>query len=111
MDSNTAISFYDLDLDFTVFYISPNVWRHDKTESTPHSPPRATPSFVEFLCSFTYVLELESNLNSSNTDGSFIMANSKSLFDSLRNSSIAQESKYLGKFSYFIRILNVVCTH
>ena len=44
---------------------------------------------------------LQSNLNSSNTDGSFTMANSNS-FLSPYEIQIDQENKYFRKLSYFI---------
>ena len=44
----------------------------------------------------------ESNLSSSNTDGSFTMAYSNSFFSPCGILPIAQENKYLEKFSYFI---------
>ena len=53
----------------------------------------------------------QSNLNSSNTDGSFTLANSNSFFSPYKILPIAQEKKYLGKFSNFIIKLYVVCTH
>ena len=53
---------------------------------------------------------MQSNLNGSNTDGSFTMANSNSFLSPNETLPIAQESKYLGKFSYFIVKLYVVCT-
>ena len=45
---------------------------------------------------------LQSNLDGSNTDGSFTMANSNSLLSPYEILPIAQENKYLKKFSYFI---------
>ena len=39
------------------------------------------------------------------------MANSNSFFSPYKILPLAQESKYLGKFSYFIMELYVVCTH
>ena len=54
---------------------------------------------------------IQSNLNNSNTDGSFTMANSNSFLSPYEVFPIAQENKYLGKFSYFIVKLYVVCTH
>ena len=54
---------------------------------------------------------IQSNLNSSNTDGSFTMANSNSFLSPYEILPIAQENKYLGKFLYFIMKLYVVCTH
>ena len=54
---------------------------------------------------------IQSNLNGSNTDGSFTMANSNSLLSLNEILPIAQENKYLGKFSYFIVKLYLVCTN
>ena len=54
---------------------------------------------------------IQSNLNSSNTNGSFTMANSNSFLSPYEILPIAQENKYLGKFFYFIMKLYVVCTH
>ena len=51
------------------------------------------------------------NLDGSNTDGSFTMANSNSFLSPNEILLIAQENKYLRKFSYFIVTLYVVCTH
>ena len=51
---------------------------------------------------------LQSNLNSLNTDGSFTMANLNSFFSPYEILLIAQENKYLGKFSYSIMKLYVV---
>ena len=47
--------------------------------------------------------------NSSNTDGSFTMANSNLVFSPYEILPIAQENKQLGIFSYFIVKLYVVC--
>ena len=55
--------------------------------------------------------KLQSNLDCSNTDGSFTMANSNSFLSAYEILPIAQENKYLRKFSYFIPKLYVVCTH
>ena len=52
-----------------------------------------------------------SNLNGSNTDGSFTMANSNYFLSPYEILPIAQENKYLGEFSYFIINLYVVFTH
>ena len=57
---------------------------------------------------FTYI---QSNLDGSNTDGSFIMANSNSFLSPYEILPIAQENKYLRKFFYFIVKLYAVCTH
>ena len=54
---------------------------------------------------------IQSNFDSSNTDGSFTMANSNLFLSPYEIFSIAQENKYLGKFSYFITKLYVLCTH
>ena len=56
-------------------------------------------------------LTVQSNLNSSNTDGSFTMANSNSFLSPYEIYPIDQENKYLRKLSYFIKKLYVVCTH
>ena len=55
--------------------------------------------------------QIQSNLSSSNTDGSFTMANSNSFLSPYEILPIAQENKYSGIFSYFIMKLYVVCTH
>ena len=54
---------------------------------------------------------IQSNLNSSDTDGSFTMINSNSFLSPYEILPIAQENKYWGKFSYFIMKLYVVYTH
>ena len=54
---------------------------------------------------------IQKNLDSSNTDGSFTMPNSKSFLSPYKILPTAQENKYLGKFSHFITKLYVVCTH
>ena len=54
---------------------------------------------------------VQSNLNSSNTDGSFTMANANSFLSPYEVLPIAQENKHLGKLSYFITKVYVVCTH
>ena len=54
---------------------------------------------------------IQPNLDSSNTDGSFTMANSNSFLSPYEILPLVQENKYLGKFSYFIIKLYVVCTH
>ena len=56
-------------------------------------------------------LLIQSNLNSSNTDGSFTMANSDSFLSPYEILPVDQENKYLRKFSYFNMKLYVVCTH
>ena len=54
---------------------------------------------------------IQSNLDSSNTDGSFTIANSNSFLSPYEILPTAHENKYLGKFSYFVMKLYVVCTH
>ena len=54
---------------------------------------------------------IQSNFNSSNTDVSFIMANSNLFFSPYEILPIAQENKYLGIFYYFIIKLYVLCSH
>ena len=51
---------------------------------------------------------IQSNLDSSNTDGSFTMANSYSFLSPYEILPITQKNKYLGIFSYFIMNLYVV---
>ena len=60
---------------------------------------------------FNTVLDLQSNLNSSNTDDSFTMANSNSFLSPYEVLPIAQENKYLRIFSNFFTTLYVMCTH
>ena len=62
-------------------------------------------------CGISWVSSLlQSNLNSLNTDGSFTMPNSNSFLSPYEILPTVQENKYLGKFSYFIMELYVVCT-
>ena len=53
--------------------------------------------------------KLQSNLNSSNNDGSFTMANSNSFLSPYEILPLAQENKYLGKFLFYHEI--VCCVH
>ena len=55
--------------------------------------------------------KLQYNFNGSNTDGSFTVHDSNSLFSPNIILPIAQENKYLGIFSYFIMELYVLYTH
>ena len=48
---------------------------------------------------------IQSNLNSSNTDGSFTMANSNSFLSPYENLRLAQENKNLGKFLFYHEIV------
>ena len=57
------------------------------------------------------IIIIQSNLDSSNTDGSFTMAYSNSFFSPYEILPIDQENKYLGKFCHFIMKLCVECTH
>ena len=54
---------------------------------------------------------VQSNLDGSNTDGSFTMANSNSFLSPFEILPMAKENKYLRNFFYFIVKLYVVCTH
>ena len=54
-------------------------------------------------------LSAQSNFNDSNTNGSFAMANSNSFLSPYEDLSIAKENKYVGKCSYFIMKLYVMC--
>ena len=63
------------------------------------------------FCIPTFFEHLQLNLDGSNTDGSFTMANLNSFLSPYEILPIAQENKYLRKFSYFIVKLYVVCTH
>ena len=56
-------------------------------------------------CGYFYI---QSNRNSSNTDGLFAMANSNSFLSACKTLPIVQENKYFSKFSYFIMKLYVV---
>ena len=63
-------------------------------------------------CRFCYAMaNVTVKPDSSNTDGSFTMANSNSFLSPYEILPTAQENKYLGKFSHFITKLYVVCTH
>ena len=62
------------------------------------------------LSNLCYDCYIQSNLDGSNTDGSFTMANSNSFLSPYAILPIAQENKYLRKF-YFIVKLYAVCTH
>ena len=48
---------------------------------------------------------IQSNLDSSNTDGSFTMANSNSFLSPCEILKIALKNKYLGEFSYYHKIV------
>ena len=92
--------------------LSPNI---------PYSVPKADIDLVILALvslSMLYIVlpsyclyQPQSNLDGSNTDGSFTMANSNSFLSPYEILPIAQENKYLMKFSYFIGKLYVVCTH
>ena len=81
----------------------------DATSNNKHMiDPRKGP--LPHLRNIT-VKHTQSNLNSSNTDGSFTMASTNSFLSPYEILPLAQENKYLGKFSYFIMKLYVVCAH
>ena len=61
-------------------------------------------------CLFLFV-RIQYNLNGSNSDVSFTVDDSSSFLSPYEILPIAQENKYLRKFSYFIVELYVVCTH
>ena len=56
-------------------------------------------------------IKIQSNLDGSNTDGSFTMANSNSFLSPYEILPIFQENKYLRKFSNFIMKLYIACIH
>ena len=58
------------------------------------------PAHALFAHSISIFFYIQSNIDSSNTDGSFTMANSNSFLSPYETLPIAQENKYLGKFSY-----------
>ena len=60
------------------------------------------PCCVQTKMYYTDIYPIQSNLNSSNTDGSFTMAVSNSFSSPYEMLPIAPENKYLRKFSYFI---------
>ena len=59
-----------------------------------------------------FILKIQSNLNSSNTDGLFTMANSNSFLSPYETRPKAQENKYLifREIFLFIIKLYVMCT-
>ena len=76
----------------------------------------AGPVVVKFVDFFSTgfrltLIHLQSYLNTSNTDGSFTMANSDSFLSPHGILPMAKEKKYFSNFSYFIMKLYVVCTH
>ena len=75
------------------------------------SPFSSSGGLCFVIVAFPGYLHLQSNLDGSNTDGSFTMANLNSYLSPYEILPIAQENKYLRKFSYFIVKLYVVCTH
>ena len=83
----------------TIYRINP---KYLDTFTPYHTYPKTR------TCPFHYI---QSNLNSSNTDGSFTMANSNSFLSPYEILPIDQENKYLRELSYFIMKLYVVCTH
>ena len=52
---------------------------------------------------------IQSNFNSSNTDGSFTTANSNTVLSPYEILTIAQENKYLGFFVLFFLFLSINC--
>ena len=76
---------------------------------TPYWPTKWSCRFNLFTVRL-YLL-IQTNLDSSNTDGLFAMAYSNSFSSPYEILTISQENKYLGKFSNFIMKLYVMCTH
>ena len=66
---------------------------------------------VRITVSPTFKLDTVEPIYSSNTDGSFTMANSNSFLSPYEILPLTQENKYIVKFSYLIMKLYVVCTH
>ena len=62
----------------------------------------------KFLQKCIFQKILQSNLDSSNTKCSFTMANSNSFLNPYEILPIAEENKYLGKFSHFITIHSTI---
>ena len=56
------------------------------------------------------MIHIQSNLDGSNTNGSFTMYHLNSFLSPYKILPIVQEDKYLGRISYFIMKLYVVCT-
>ena len=85
-------------------------WLDTLSRETPL--PKLFISFSKGVYSKTEgIIDIQSNLESSKTDSLFTMANSNSFLSPYEILPIVQEKKYLGKFSYFIVKLCVVCTH
>ena len=88
-----------------------------KDGSNNHSPwkcmqiPKILNIFFHNFLKYLNFMQLQLNLDGSNTDGSFNMANSNSFLSPYEILPRAQENKYLRKFSYFIVKLYVVYTH
>ena len=55
--------------------------------------------------------DVQSNLDNSNPDGSFIIAHSNLFLSTYEIRPIAPENKYFSNFSYFMIKWYVVCTH
>ena len=66
----------------------------------PDQPHICRSSLISVHCLTFY--QVQSNLSGLNTNGSFAIANLNSFFSPYKILRIAQENKYLSKFSYFI---------
>ena len=71
----------------------------------------ALPGLFSDMCTNEMLDAIQSDLNSSNTDGSFTMPNSNSFLSPYGILPIAQENKCLRGFSYFILKLDVRSTY
>ena len=71
-----------------------------------------TTIFHKRICKLTpEVRDIQQNLNSSNSDGSFTVDDSNSFFSPYKLLPPIAQEKYVMIFSYFIIELYVVCTH
>ena len=73
-------------------------------------PPTSEPT--DIIGAFAhFIVNIQYNLNGSNTDGSFTVDDSNSFFSPYKILPRAQENKYLWIFSFFIMELYVVYTN
>ena len=88
----TVVTFYDRHMALTTAAVKSN--KKPWIQRTHIKNENRRLGFIKSLH-----MQLQSNLNGSNTDGSFTMANSNSFFSPNEILPITQENKYLGKFS------------
>ena len=100
-------------LDITLYSLYTDQLQDKYSDKYPLYFSMTTCWFLKHSSTFFLFLykNVQSNLNSSNTDGSFTMANLNSDLSPYEILPIDQENKYLRKLSYFIMKLYVVCTH